>query len=587
MNEVLNLLIHTSIVSSLLILLIFMIRFIFKDKINPRLQYTLWLIVVVRLIIPFSFQWEVETKTILPQIQILDFRFQNNVDLYEDDSYQSLANEDTGSYTRMWNSQSWDNSWSLSDVLFIIWIVGVIYILAVFGIRNVFFRRRILKSLTLYDFDDYEEVAEIMGIKDNIPVCFSQSLKSPCVIGIFNPRIILTESVIHDTKAIKFAIIHEMVHYKQRDNFIWLLGNILCAFYWFNPLVWLSVEAARNDAELSCDSRVIEKIESSEHFNYCITLLSIAGNGNQIVAAMSTGGRKMKNRIEMILKPPQKRTIALAVAIICLSLGAVSFININVRAENSSIIEGLTESGQENVHEFISLGNIYEVYQLLTSLENPNDNYKINTIIIDNRGNRKDMYSIGRSLYLGYEFSGSDSVPGLKDDHVKKISKNALCLFSNISDLENITISYIDKPANLAIRNEKAPISYSYRRSEIEKQYGDLSVIGSDMESLNITPKIDNSFWQSMGGNNVIIVYGYSEYFASLGIEKKEYEENSAIANELFSKLGDYSDSWQNSGGTLYRFSPNPIYGEWADFMITTDELGNIKSHGVILSDLN
>ncbi|MBU5425995.1 M56 family metallopeptidase [Tissierella pigra] len=579
MNEVLNFLIHNSILASLLILLIFMLRFIFKDKINPRIQYALWMIIALRLIIPLNLQWEIEVKNIFPQIQALDFRLDNDLDLYESNIYQHLVNEDTTSYTRIWNNGSGDNYDGLFDILSIVWILGVIYILAVFGIRNVFFQRKILKSATFYDFHDYDEVAEMAGLKHNIPVYISQNLKSPCLIGIFNPSIILTENIIHDTKAIKFALIHEMVHYRQRDNFIRLLGNILCALYWFNPLIWLSVKVSRNDAELSCDSRVIEKIGSSEHLNYCTTLLSIADSGNQIVAAMSTGGRKMKNRIEMILKPPQKSNIALIVAIICISFGAVSFININVRAENSNIIEGLTES--------ISLGNIYEVYQLLTSLENPNDNYKINTIIIDNRGNRKDLDDVGRSLYLGYEFSRSDSVSGLKDDHVKRINKNALYLFSNIVDLENITISYIDKPANSAIKNEKAPISYIYKRSEIEEQYGDLSVVGIDMESLNITPKIDNSFWQSMGGNNVIIVYGYSDFFSSLGIEEKEYEKNPAIVNKLFSKLGDYSDSWQNNVGTLYKFSPNPIYSEWADFMITIDELGNLKSHGVILSDLN
>ncbi|MCQ4922011.1 M56 family metallopeptidase [Tissierella carlieri] len=583
MDKALNLLIHTSIISSLLILLIFILRFTFKDKINPRLQYTLWLIVAIRLVIPFSFQWEIEAKNTLPQIQILDFRLENNVDLYQDDTYQPLGNTNIEGYPRILNNQSWDSS----DVLFIIWITGVICILSVFGIRNTFFCRRILKSLTAYDFDDYDEVAKIMGIKDSIPFCFSQSLKSPCVIGIINPIIVLTEGVIHDDRSIKFAIMHEMVHYKQRDNFIRLFGYILCALYWFNPLVWLSAEVARNDAELSCDSKVIEKIDSSEHINYCVTLLSIAGNGNQTVAAMSTGGRKMKNRIDMILEPPQKRIIAITVAIICLFLGIASFININVRAENSNTMEVLTDSNEKNAQEIISLGNIYEVYQFLTSLQNPNDNYKINTIIIDNREDGDNMYGLGRSLYLGYEFSKSNSVSGLNDDDVKKINKNVLCLFSSVSDLEDITISYIDKPANSAIRNEKAPISYSYRRSEIEKQYSDFSVIEIDIESLNITPKIDNSFWQSLGGNNVIIVYGYSEFFSRLGIEEKEYKENSAIVSELFSKLGNYSASWQSHKNTIYRFSPNPIYNNWSDFMITIDEFGNLESHGIILSNLN
>ena len=83
MSKVLNLLIHTSVVSSLLIMSIFILRFVFKNKISPRLQYALWIIVAVRLIIPFNFEWTLETETNLPQNHILEFMSENNIDHYE------------------------------------------------------------------------------------------------------------------------------------------------------------------------------------------------------------------------------------------------------------------------------------------------------------------------------------------------------------------------------------------------------------------------------------------------------------------------------------------------------------------------
>lgn len=230
-------------------------------------------------------------------------------------------------------------------------------------------------------------------------------------------------------------------------------------------------------------------------------------------------------------------------------------------------------NSKKSISNVISLAETHEVYQLLSSLENPNDNYKINTIIINNTDEDRNMDCIAKSIYLGYEFSKSDSVAGLSDDDVQRINANVLHLFSRISDLDAVTISYIDKPANSIIRNKKAPITYRYKRSEIE--------------DLNITPQIDNSFWESLGGNNVIIVWGYSEFFSNIGIGEKEYEENSEIVSELFSRLGPYDDSWQSYESTIYKFSPNPFYSDWSNFMIMTDQSGNFKGNGVILSDLN
>ena len=570
MTKALSILIHNSILSSLLILLVFILRFIFKDKINIKLQYAIWIIVAVRLLIPFNFQWVVESKTTIPQVNIIDFSLENHGEHYQSNYYHSSVDKSVESYISTSNSKSKHQLDTLYKGIFLIWIIGVISILAVFTMRNISFYKKSIKSMTPYIFSDssYNEAAKIVGLKHRIPVYLSRSLSSPYLMGVFKPAIVLTDRVIHDSGATKLALIHEMIHYNQRDNLIRLLGNILCAFYWFNPLVWLAAEAARNDAELSCDSRVLEKISSREHYDYCLTLLSVAGNSNQMVAAMSTGGRKMKKRIDMIIKPPKNKTIAVLVTIICLSLGTASFIDIRAKAE-SSTAQSLTKNGMvESITEITSLGNIYEVYQLLTSLPNANNNYKINNITINNMDKFK-------SLDLGYEFSKSDSTGGLDEDDVRKINDNALRLFATIPDLNTINISYIDKQANSVIRNIKAPITYTYQRSQIKGENGD-----------SITPQIDNSFWQSWGGNNVILIYGHSEILSRIGIEKNDYEESSAMVNRIFSILGDYDDTWQSYSSTIYRFSPNPAYRDWADFMIITDELGNLKSHGIILSDL-
>lgn len=216
MIKALYLLIHISVVSSLLILLIFILRFVFKDKINAKLQYALWIIVAVRLLIPFNFQWTLEIKDTLPQTHILEFISENKTEckvinnetnMVDSSEFQTDKNNFSQFYTKDIYHSSINNTdtestthlWIISNILFITWIAGIVCILVVFGIHNISFHKKVKKTLMSYKISDnsYNEAAKMIGLKYTIPVYFSHSLNSPCIIGIFHPVIVLTESIIY------------------------------------------------------------------------------------------------------------------------------------------------------------------------------------------------------------------------------------------------------------------------------------------------------------------------------------------------------------------------------------------------------
>lgn len=585
MSEIFNLLIQTTITSSLLILFIFVIRFSLKGKINPRLQYALWIIVAVRLIIPFNSQWTLEINNIFSQVRTYDSEFNNNVNEYkigeieyiDNNSSYSLASTEykpptilsNENYEGVSNFQPEAKKWSVTNILFIVWVIVSISLLIIFILRNAYFYRNTLKSMKSYNFQDntYDELAKIAGTNRRVPVYISQSLASPCIIGVINPIIILTENIIQDPKATRLALIHEMVHYKQKDNIIRFIEFTLCIIYWFNPLVWLAAHAARNDAELACDSIVLKKLNPSEHYNYCLTLLSIASNSIQIATALSTGGSKIRKRIGMILNQPKKLATSVLVLVISIILGAGSFINVSLADNFISDELFVIKDSKDSAKKFISLGNIYDVYNLLASLPDPNDYYKINLIMINN----EDGYNRTKNLDITYELC---TWPALKKNDIEIMNRNALQLFSKIYDLEAITFTYIDKIANTGERIRKTPIAYSYKRSQIENKNG----------RSNIKPHIYKRLMESAGGNNMVLVFGYSDLYEKLGIGQEEFKKNPKISRKVFSSLGSYSDAWiSGNGNPIYRFSPNPVYSNWKDLVIHTDGYGNIVSHGIIL----
>lgn len=586
MSEIINLLINTSIASSLLILFIFMLRFSLKGKINPRLQYALWIIVAVRLIIPFNSQWTLEINNIFPQVKTYDSELNNKTNEYkigeieymDNSPSYSQANTEYKSPSILSNENyegasdfQWEvNKWSMTNILFIAWIVVAITLFIILTIRNAYFYRITIKSMKSYNFPDniYDESAKTVGLKKRIPVYLSHSLVSPCIIGVINPIIILTENIIQDPKATRFALIHEMVHYKQKDNIIRFFENILCAIYWFNPLVWLAAHSARNDAELACDSIVLKKIRPSEHYNYCLTLLSIASNSVQMVTALSAGGSKIKKRIGMILDQPKRIMTSIFVLVISIILGLGSFINVSLADNFISNELFIIKDSKDSAKKYISLGNIQEVYNILATLPSPNDYYKFNLVMINN----EDGYNLTKNLDITYELC---TWPALKKNNIEIMNRNALQLFSKIHDLEAITFTYIDKIANTGERIRKTPIAYSYKRSQIENKLG----------KSNIEPHVYKRLMESAGGNNMILVFGYSDLYEKLGIGQEEFKKNPKLSRKVFSSLGSYSDAWiGGNGSTVYKFSPNPVYSNWKDLVVHTDGYGNIVSHGIVLS---
>ena len=76
-------------------------------------------------------------------------------------------------------------------------------------------------------------------------------LKSPCLVGIVRPAILLPREL--PAEALSWALAHELTHLKHRDTWYMLLTTLARCVHWFNPLVWLMVRVARRDMELCCD----------------------------------------------------------------------------------------------------------------------------------------------------------------------------------------------------------------------------------------------------------------------------------------------------------------------------------------------
>lgn len=351
------------ITSSILITAIFLIRHIAKDRINPLLQYSLWLLVALKLLIPIPI-WSspvsvlnlfpgspaqqdavTEIKAVLQgKTSVINMAWRPISDIDEknveaDILHNTVINDDCmadgvisdaslypGTRADMKGTVQTGAGLWLPALFILIWFVGMIAVGGYMIIYQVKWRRYLRINRRELNAP-YNRAACALGI--NLPVYIVNGLPSPCLSG---RSIYLTETMAADEKRLRHILAHEYCHYRHLDS-VWVyIRCILTVIYWFNPLVWAAAYASKQDSEFACDAAVIRMLGEDERIDYAKTLINlITGNASDrsrmgMVSTMSSSEKGIRERICKIAG--KRKYIAAAVGVVALlaaGLAAVTF----------------------------------------------------------------------------------------------------------------------------------------------------------------------------------------------------------------------------------------------------------------------
>lgn len=320
---------ETIITSSVLIAVLILLRYFFKGKINLRLQYALWLLVAVRLLMPFSIfdssfsvlnivtvdrqAEQMKSPVTLPQSDSAQRTDVNNAEGIADAANIS----ETSRYTVQDEKINADNTSKekapLEGVLYILWLVGAIALGLWFILQNIWFYTRLRKT---------REAVEIPGSR--LPVYLSRYVKSPCLFG-FRPAIYIHPHSLTDNESLKYILAHEETHCRHGDH-LWSYLRCLClALHWFNPLVWWAAVLSRRDCEIACDESTLNRIGDEHRKAYGNTLITMIERRTKPfdllcgATTMTSGKAGIKERITMIAKKPKMLLPTLLVVILILA----------------------------------------------------------------------------------------------------------------------------------------------------------------------------------------------------------------------------------------------------------------------------
>lgn len=346
--------IDTIISSSVLILIILTIRFVFKGKINPMVQYGLWSLVAVRLAAFSLFDLhQVESAfSVMNAVSSAEATIRGASDVEQvlaghaeaeaiDNAVLIMNNVQTGVMTGGEGiSAAAAIDWQL--LMMIVWAVGafalvlwLIHVNRKFG-KKIFKNRMFLMSVRADEngklaVDQKGLVHREADIKTTklLSVYVVEGLDSPCLMGYKGETAIYVPSeVAADQEKLRFAIAHELCHYKHHDLIWAIVRGGLLAFYWFNPLVWVAAIMSKRDCELACDYGVLQEIGNEDRLAYgrtLVDLISQTGHKSDVLQMATTmygSANGVKERINMIAKYKKMKTTTL-IAVLLIAIFAV------------------------------------------------------------------------------------------------------------------------------------------------------------------------------------------------------------------------------------------------------------------------
>ena len=179
-----------------------------------------------------------------------------------------------------------------------------------------------------------KKLATAILLRDNIYE--SEFVDSPFVFGVVKPNIYLPMHMDEGTAA--HVIAHERAHLARRDHWWKVLGYLVLALHWFNPLVWVAYILFCRDIELACDERVVKGLDGAARAVYSQALLSCAAPGRAVAACpLAFGEGNIKTRVKSALHYKKPAFWVAAAAVLAVVIMAVCFLT-NPKSERGSLV---------------------------------------------------------------------------------------------------------------------------------------------------------------------------------------------------------------------------------------------------------
>lgn len=299
-------LLNMSFSGAVFIFAIVIIRAIVLNRLPKKTFLVLWLLALLRLLIPFSIPSVFSIYTLISgNISAPAFSGTGTDNIAPDTQLESPSPV----ITMQGTAQLEQSTPSSVSILFIVWCIGIIALAIFFTISYLHCLREFQTSLPVHNPYAAQWLKK-HTLKRKLLLRQSDKISSPLTYGIFHPVILMPKNTDwENTKELEFILTHEYVHICRFDSVTKLILLAALCIHWFNPLVWVMYLLFNRDLELACDERVLHLLGSQLKSDYSLMLINMETRKSGLLPLCNHFGKSaIEERITAIMKT-KKSTI--------------------------------------------------------------------------------------------------------------------------------------------------------------------------------------------------------------------------------------------------------------------------------------
>jgi beta-lactamase regulating signal transducer with metallopeptidase domain len=215
---------------------------------------------------------------------------------------------------------------SVVAVVGLVWLAGVLIIGVRLAIGLWTLRRR---RRTAVPWPEGAALARHLlgdGVAARTAIVLQPNVDAPVTHGLLRPVVALPPDAPQwPPSYLRRALIHELEHVRRADWATQLLATVVCALYWFHPLVWLAARRLRLAMEQACDDAVVRREEETAYAEQLVGLARRLSGASALESLAMAAGSDLSQRVGALLDPLRARSrvgSAVAAAALVAGLGA-------------------------------------------------------------------------------------------------------------------------------------------------------------------------------------------------------------------------------------------------------------------------
>lgn len=310
MNDMLSMLIEITLYSGIIFAASMIFKKAFKNKISPNLHLWIWWVLIARLMLPITFESGIHFITASEVVETGEIALETQNDIltspaptYIVQSDENIPFHNVQPSFPIQSTPIQNNvikmpviNWNWQNAFVALWIVGICVsiirsLIGYFSLKKNTAQRAVNPTPELYEL--LNKCKDELGINKDIKLIVQYELTSPALV-IPNIILIPFDVIKMDESKIKIVIMHELTHFRRKDQILSILLLLLRTVYWFNPFVYMAFRQIRADIETACDNDIVSNwnIERRNEYAYTLLMMFDREGCENLMLGMSSGNTR-------------------------------------------------------------------------------------------------------------------------------------------------------------------------------------------------------------------------------------------------------------------------------------------------------